>query len=149
MLTPSVVLRLLVAAGLGAAIGLEREYRRKPAGLRTNILIALGSALFTAVSIQLAGAGGTPDRIAAQIVTGVGFLGGGAILRSGKSVLGMTTAATIWVNAAVGMAAGAGLFEMATATAALTLIVLAVLPPIESYFERRAGGESLRDRKPS
>jgi putative Mg2+ transporter-C (MgtC) family protein len=148
MLTPSLVLRLLVAAGLGAAIGLEREYRGKPAGLRTNILIALGSALFTAISIQLAAAGGTPDRIAAQIVTGIGFLGGGAILRSGKSVLGMTTAATIWVNAAVGMAAGAGLFEMATATAALTLIVLAVLPPIESYFERRAGGGSPRDRKP-
>jgi putative Mg2+ transporter-C (MgtC) family protein len=149
MLSSSLVLRLLVAAGLGAAIGLEREYRRKPAGLRTNILIALGSALFTAVSIQLAAAGGTPDRIAAQIVTGVGFLGGGAILRSGKSVLGMTTAATIWVNAAVGMAAGAGQFEMATAATALTLVVLAVLPPIESYFDRRAGAKTPRERKPS
>src|SRR5947199_2963780 len=102
------MLRLLLAAGLGAAIGLEREYRQKPAGLRTNILIALGSALFTTVSIAIASAGGTPDRIAAQIVTGVGFLGGGAILRSGKSVHGMTTAATIWVNAAVGLACGAG-----------------------------------------
>jgi putative Mg2+ transporter-C (MgtC) family protein len=128
---------LLVAAGLGAVIGLEREYRRKPAGLRTNILIALGSALFTLVSIELAAVSGTPDRIAAQVVTGIGFLGGGAILRSGTSVHGMTTAATVWVNAAIGMAAGAGAFAMAAVAAALTLVVLCVLPPIESYFERR------------
>ena len=130
--------RLLLAAGLGAAIGLEREYRGKAAGLRTNILIALGSALFTAVSMTMAGANGS-DRIAAQVVTGVGFLGGGAILRSGRTVHGMTTAATIWVNAAIGMAAGAGQFAIATATTVLTLIVLAVLPPIEAYFERRTG----------
>jgi putative Mg2+ transporter-C (MgtC) family protein len=133
------ILRLLLAAGLGAAIGIEREYRRKPAGLRTNILIAVGSALFTILSIDIARGGGTPDRIAAQIVTGVGFLGGGAILRSGQSVHGMTTAATIWVNAAVGVAAGAGEFALAASATALTLVVLAVLPPIEGYFERRAG----------
>jgi len=132
------VLRLMLAAGLGAAIGLEREYRRKPAGLRTNILIALGSAMFTIISIQL-GHGGTPDRIAAQVVTGMGFLGGGAILRSGNSVHGMTTAATIWVNAAIGMAAGAGEYALAAVVAVITLVVLAVLPPIETYFERRAG----------
>src|SRR5580765_4669060 len=120
--------RLLLAAGLGAAIGLEREYRRKPAGLRTNILIALGSALFTILSIQLAQIGGTPDRIAAQIVTGMGFLGGGAILRSGTGVKGMTTAATIWVNAAIGMAAGAGQYALATMATGITLLVLAVLP---------------------
>jgi putative Mg2+ transporter-C (MgtC) family protein len=144
----ALILRLLVAVGLGAAIGLEREYRRKPAGLRTNILIALGSALFMSLSIQLAGAGGTPDRIAAQIVTGVGFIGGGAILRSGKSIHGMTTAATVWVNAAVGMAAGAGEFAIATAAAALTLIVLAILPPIELYFERRASGDNPHDASP-
>ena len=126
--------RLLLAAGLGAALGLEREYHQKPAGLRTNILIALGSAL-------IGGAGATPDRIAAQIVTGIGFLGGGAILRSGTSVHGMTTAATIWVNAAIGMAVGAGEFTMATMATVLTLIVLAVLAPLESYFERRAGRE--------
>src|SRR5436309_7716316 len=105
------MLRLLLAAGLAAAIGVERELRQKPAGLRTNILIALGSALFVAISIAFGHAGGTPDRIAAQVVTGIGFLGGGAILRSGTSVHGMTTAATIWVNAAVGMAAGAGRSE--------------------------------------
>jgi putative Mg2+ transporter-C (MgtC) family protein len=131
------MLRLLIAAGLGGAIGLEREIHQKPAGLRTNILIAVGSALFTALSIQIAQAGGTPDRISAQIVTGIGFLGAGAILRSEHHVQGMTTAATIWVNSAVGMAAGAGEFLMATVTTAITLIVLAALPPIEAYFERR------------
>src|SRR6267378_1550373 len=83
-MTPAeMMMRLLLAAGLGAAIGLEREYRRKPAGLRTNMLIAIGSALFTMLSFEVARVTGTPDRIAAQIVTGVGFLGGGAILRSG------------------------------------------------------------------
>jgi putative Mg2+ transporter-C (MgtC) family protein len=133
------VWRLLLATGLGAAIGLEREFRRKPAGLRTNILIALGSALFTILSISMAHESGTADRVAAQIVTGIGFLGGGAILRSGNSVHGMTTAATIWVNAAIGVAAGTGQFLLATVTTAVTLVVLAVLPPIEAYFERRAG----------
>jgi len=132
-------LRLFLAAGLGAAIGIEREIRQKPAGLRTNILIALGAALFTILSIEIARTGGTPDRIAAQIVTGIGFLGAGAILRSGRSVHGMTTAATIWVNAAVGMAAGAGSFMIATLATVVTLIVLAVLPPAERYFERRSG----------
>lgn len=130
-------LRLLLAAGLGAAMGLERELRRKPAGLRTNILIGLGSALFTTMSIHI-GAGGTPDRIASQIVTGIGFLGAGAILRSGGSIHGMTTAATIWVNAAVGIAAGAGEYLMATIATAITIVVLAVLGPVENYFERRS-----------
>jgi putative Mg2+ transporter-C (MgtC) family protein len=131
--------RLLLAAGLGAAIGLEREFRRKPAGLRTNILIALGSALFTILSLQIAAAGGTPDRIAAQIVTGIGFLGAGAIMRSGESVHGMTTAATIWVNAAIGMAAGAGEFGTAASATLVTLIVLVILPPVETYFDNRFG----------
>ncbi len=138
------MLRLVLAAVLGAAIGIERELRQKPAGLRTNILIALGSALFTVVSIDIARryTGGTPDRVAAQVVTGIGFLGGGAILRSGTNVRGMTTAATIWVNAAIGMAAGSGAFALATAATGITLVVLAVLPPIESFFERRAGLDS-------
>src|ERR1700730_13227803 len=96
MPTGDVLLRLLLAAGLGAAIGVERELRQKPAGLRTNILIALGSALLTMTSVEIGHGGGTPDRIAAQIVTGIGFLGGGAILRSGETIHGMTTAATIW-----------------------------------------------------
>lgn len=139
MLPADLAWRLLLAAGLGAAVGLEREYRQKPAGLRTNILIALGSALFTILSISMGHESGTADRITAQIVTGIGFLGGGAILRSGNTVHGMTTAATIWVNAAIGVAAGMGQYALATATAVLTLVVLGILPPIEAYFERRAG----------
>jgi putative Mg2+ transporter-C (MgtC) family protein len=135
-------LRLLLAAALGATIGLEREVRRKPAGLRTNMLIALGAALFTTLSLELTSAGGTPDRIAAQVVTGIGFVGAGAILRSGRSVHGMTTAATIWVNAAIGMAAGAGKYGIAAMATLVTLVVLAVLGPIERFFERRAGNGS-------
>lgn len=137
-MSPSVLtMRLLLAAGLGAAIGIERELRGKPAGLRTNILIAVGAALFTTISLQLGSAGATPDRIAAQIVTGIGFLGAGAILRSGEGIKGMTTAATIWVNAAVGMGAGAGEYVMASVATAITLVVLAALQPLENYFERR------------
>jgi putative Mg2+ transporter-C (MgtC) family protein len=132
------VWRLLLAAGLGAVLGLEREYRQKPAGLRTNILIAVGSALFTIVSLKLAPVG-DQSRVAGQIVTGIGFLGGGAIMRYRDTVHGMTTAATIWVNAAIGIAAGAGQFAIATFAATVTLAVLVVLPPIEIYFERRAG----------
>src|SRR4029077_18655749 len=90
MSSVDVTLRLLLAAGLGAAVGLEREYRQKPAGLRTNILIAVGAAPFTTVSLTFGGANGSSDRIAAQIVTGIGFLGGGAILSNGTSVTGMT-----------------------------------------------------------
>jgi len=133
------VWRLLLAAGLGAALGVEREYRQKPAGLRTNILIAVGSALFTIMSASMAQGGADPGRIAAQIVTGIGFLGGGAIMRNRDTVHGMTTAATIWVNAAIGVAAGSGQYALATFAAALTLVVLVVLPPIETHFERRAG----------
>ena len=133
------IVRLSLAAGLGAAIGVERELRQKAAGLRTNMLIALGSAVFTVVSLELARTGGTPDRIAAQIVTGIGFLGAGSILRSGRSIHGMTTAATIWVNASVGMAAGAGLYTVAIAGTIITLIVLALLPYLEHRLDRYAG----------
>jgi putative Mg2+ transporter-C (MgtC) family protein len=148
MLSADLVWRLLLAAGLGAAVGLEREYRQKPAGLRTNILIAVGAALFTILSLEMTKGIGDTSRVAGQIVTGIGFLGGGAILRSGDSIHGMTTAATIWVNAAIGVAAGTGQFALAAFATALTLIVLAVLPPIETYFERR-GGWADRHRPPT
>jgi|SRR3954466_9979640 putative Mg2+ transporter-C (MgtC) family protein len=135
----ALLVRVLVAAGLAAAIGVEREFHQKPAGLRTNMLIGMGSALFMILSIETTRSfGGAADRIAAQIVTGIGFLGAGAIMRSGHNVHGMTTAATIWVNAAIGMAAGAGAFGLALGVTVVTLIVLAVLPPIEEFFERRA-----------
>ena len=138
-----VFLRLALAAGLGGAIGLEREFRRKPAGLRTNMLIALGSALFSILSVELGTAAGSPDRVAAQVVTGIGFLGAGAILRSGENVHGLTTAATIWVNAAIGMAAGLGAYAAAAGGATLTLVVLALLPFMERLFENR--GEAHRE----
>jgi putative Mg2+ transporter-C (MgtC) family protein len=129
--------RLVAAAGLGAAIGLEREWRQKEAGLRTNTLIALGSALFTVMSIELSRDGGDPGRVAAQIVTGIGFLGGGAILHTKGSVSGLTTAATIWVNAAIGVAAGAGYLTIAATATAVTLVVLTVLNPVDIWLERR------------
>jgi putative Mg2+ transporter-C (MgtC) family protein len=101
--------RLVTAAILGGILGFERELRQKSAGLRTNMLIAIGSALFTLMSYELAEAtGADPTRIAAQIVTGIGFLGAGAIMRTEGGVQGLTTAATVWVNAAVGRAAGGG-----------------------------------------
>ena len=140
--------RLLLAAALGAAIGLEREYRQKPAGLRTNILIAVGSALFTILSLEATRNTGDPSRVAGQIVTGIGFLGGGAIMRNRNTVHGMTTAATIWVNAAIGIAAGMGQYALAAFTAALTLVVLVLLPPIEIYFERRAGWAERHQPRP-
>jgi putative Mg2+ transporter-C (MgtC) family protein len=131
--------RVALAAVLSAAIGLEREYHQKPAGLRTNMLIGIGSALFTIVSLGFALNGsGSADRVAAQIVTGIGFLGAGAILRSSHSVHGLTTAATIWVNAAIGMTVGAGAYRVAVGTTAMALFVLAALPPIEGFFERWA-----------
>jgi putative Mg2+ transporter-C (MgtC) family protein len=137
---PEALVRLALAAVLGGAVGLEREYRQKPAGLRTNMLIALGSALFSILSIELGAGTGSPDRIAAQVVTGIGFLGAGAILRSGDHIHGLTTAATIWVNAAIGMAAGLGSYTVATVAAAITLVVLALLPWMEKFVENWRGG---------
>jgi putative Mg2+ transporter-C (MgtC) family protein len=146
MTTPDVELvqRLLLAAALGAALGIERELRQKSAGLRTNILIAVGSALFTIMSIELAHEAGTdPTRIAAQIVTGIGFLGAGAIMRTGGGVQGLTTAATVWVNAAVGVAAGGGRYHLALIATGVTLSVLLVLAPIEHVIERFSARKGL------
>jgi len=127
------LLRLALAAVLGGLIGVERELREREAGLRTHLLVALGSALFTIVGAYgfhafLASGQpvvrADPTRIAAQIVTGIGFLGAGAIIRQGMSVRGLTTAATLWVVAAVGLAAGAGYYSAAVITTALVLIAL-------------------------
>src|SRR5918993_615000 len=130
--------RLLLSAFLGATLGLEREFRQKYAGLRTNSLIAIGSTLFTVMSIDLSwGSGGDPTRVAAQIVTGIGFLGAGAIMRTGADVRGLTTAATIWVNAAIGVAVGGGEYKLALIATAVTLLVLVVLNPVERWLDRR------------
>lgn len=126
---------LVLAIVLGGAIGLEREVRGKAAGLRTNILICVGATLFTHLSITLAGFQGDPSRIAAQIVTGVGFIGAGTILHARGHISGLTSAATIWLVAAIGVAIGAGApFEAAGATL-LVVLVLAVLGRLEKFLK--------------
>jgi putative Mg2+ transporter-C (MgtC) family protein len=128
-----ILVRVVLAAGLGGAIGLERELREREAGLRTHMLVSVGAALFTMVSAYAwtdwrfsteAGLVFDPTRIAAQVVTGIGFLGAGAIIRQGLSVRGLTTAATLWVVAAIGMATGAGYYTAAVITTVLVLFSL-------------------------
>ncbi len=115
--------RLVVALLLGGVIGWERELARMPAGFRTHALVSLGSATFTVISAYaFTGPGSDPTRIAAQVVSGIGFLGGGAILHYGGTVRGLTTAASLWSVAAVGMAAGAGLYVVAALGAVLVII---------------------------
>lgn len=129
---------LVLAVLLGGAIGLERELRAKAAGLRTNILICLGATLFTHLSIHIAGPSGDPGRLAAQVVTGIGFLGAGTILHTRGAIAGLTSAATIWLVAAIGVAIGVGAtFEAAGATL-LTLLVLRGLGALESILQRQS-----------
>ena len=135
---PEILLRLALAAGLTGAIGLERELRERSAGLRTHMLVGVGSALFTIVSAyawsDFAFGGGLtfdPTRIAAQIVTGIGFLGAGAIIRQGFSIRGLTTAAGLWVVAAIGMAAGAGYYSAALIGTGVVLVALGPLRWLE------------------
>lgn len=140
------VLRLLMAAVLAGAIGLEREIRDQPAGFRTHMLVALGACLFAVVSaygwvpfveenpnVQIRV---DPTRIAAQIVTGIGFLGAGAILRSGMSVRGLTTAASLWVVAAIGTAVGLGAYVLGSATTVVALLTLLLLRPLRTRLVR-------------
>lgn len=125
------VLRLLLAATLGAIIGFQRERAGKAAGLRTHILICVGAALFTVASLYGFGFGIDPSRVAAGIVTGIGFLGAGAILhRQGGIVEGLTTAATIWAVAGIGLAVGAGLYLVSAVTMVIILAVLFLPHPI-------------------
>ncbi|MEP6909277.1 MAG: MgtC/SapB family protein [Actinomycetota bacterium] len=146
-----VLLRIVMAGVLGGAIGIEREIRERQAGLRTHVLVAVGAALFTLVSAygwhdfhfsQASGVTYDPTRIAAQIVTGIGFLGAGAIIRQGISVRGLTTAASLWVVAAIGIAAGAGYYSGAVIT---TVVVLVSLWPLRilayKVIERIRPGE--------
>lgn len=130
---------LSVAIVLGAAVGLERELRGKAAGLRTNVLICVGSTLFTWLSIEVAGPYGDPGRIAAQIVTGVGFIGAGTILHSRGHISGLTSAATIWLVAAIGVAVGAGAILEAAGATLLVLLVLGLLRPLEKYLTSYGG----------
>lgn len=137
-------IRLLLAAALGAAIGFEREIHSHPAGMRTHLLVALGSGAFSVLSIYFfvspAAPNGSlptdPSRIAAQIVSGIGFLGAGAIIKYGTSVRGLTTAASLWATAAVGMAAGAGALLVALVTTALIVFSLGPLNWVITRFQR-------------
>jgi putative Mg2+ transporter-C (MgtC) family protein len=144
------VLRLLLAAGLAGALGVERELHEQPAGFRTHMLVGVGSALFAVISAfgfqAIAGLGPSHEvradvtRVASQIVVGIGFLGGGAIIKYGATVRGLTTAASLWVTAAVGTAAGIGMLAIASATTGIALLALAALRPIRVAIRRYAGG---------
>src|SRR5581483_4212245 len=143
---PHVLLRLAVAAGLGGAIGFERELRERQAGLRTHLVVSVGSALFTIVSAygfrEFLVSGGSvvradPTRIAAQIVSGIGFLGAGAIIRQGLSVRGLTTAATLWLVAGIGMASGAGYYDGAVIATLGALITLGPMRTVAYKVVRR------------
>ena len=132
------LLRCGIAALCGAMIGLERELKQKPAGFRTNILICVGSAMYMGIGVLLIGqtslSGVDPTRIAAQVVTGIGFLGAGCIIQQGARITGLTSAATIWVVAAIGLIAGVGFPLLALISALMVLGTLAVLGPIEERF---------------
>ena len=134
-----IILKILLAAMLGGIIGLERELSHKEAGLRTNILIAIGSTLITVLSFKIAATapGADPARLTAQIVTGIGFLGAGAIIQARFAVHGLTTAATIWTVAAIGIAVGSGYYLLAFLVAVLVLIVLTVFKFLLAYIEKQ------------
>jgi putative Mg2+ transporter-C (MgtC) family protein len=148
--TAEALLRLLVAAGLGGAIGLERELRDHEAGFRTHLLVGLGACVFTLVGVYAwadmrlgnqIGVVVDPSRVASYVVSGIGFLGAGAIIRQGLSVRGLTTAATLWVVAAIGMACGAGYYSVAVGAAALVLVSLGPLKLISTRLVARVRPE--------
>jgi putative Mg2+ transporter-C (MgtC) family protein len=147
--TWEILVRLAAAAALGGVIGIERELREREAGFRTHMLVAMGAALFTLVSAyawgdfafsQASGVTFDPTRIAAQIVTGIGFIGAGAIIRQGLSVRGLTTAATLWLVAAIGMACGAGFYWAAVIATVISLVSLGPLRVVS----RRVGDRTHR-----
>ncbi len=128
--------RLALAAGLGGVVGTERELADQPAGLRTHMLLSLGACLFTVISAYAFGGSADPSRLAAQIVTGIGFLGGGAILRHGASIRGLTTAASIWATCALGVAVGVGRYALSVGATVLVLATLGVLRVLRNQLRR-------------
>ena len=140
MPTSQLILRLGIATLITAVIGLEREARGHPAGIRTHSLVGLGSALFTiagAYGFHAAGQTDSPSRVAAQVVVGIGFLGAGTIIRHGSSVHGLTTAASLWVAAAIGVSIGAGLIRLTLVAAAMVLVLLVMGHFTDRYFESK------------
>jgi putative Mg2+ transporter-C (MgtC) family protein len=140
-----VLIRILIASVLGGVVGVERELRDQPAGFRTHILVALGACLFTLVGAfgfqgltgdqPVAAVNADVTRVASQVVVGIGFLGGGTILRHGATVRGLTTAASLWVTAAIGLAIGMGFYLGATATTLIAVVALAGLKPVEKRLK--------------
>jgi putative Mg2+ transporter-C (MgtC) family protein len=132
---PEEVIRLLLALLIGGLIGAEREYRHRAAGLRTIMFICAGAALFTMISLKLGGET-SPTRIAAHVVTGVGFLCAGVIMQQGAQLIGLTTAATIWLAASLGMAVGGGYYLLSIIGVAVVLVILLAFPKIEEWIYR-------------
>lgn len=139
-------IRLLIALLLGAAIGLERQWRHKMAGIKTNALVSLGSALFILLSYKITDDNSSAARIAAQIVTGIGFLGAGAIMKEGFSVSGLNTAATIWCSGAVGCLAGLGFWYEASIGTFFVIVSHLLLKPVENKIEKRIGNNHENSR---
>lgn len=135
METAEFIIRMLVATGVGAAVGLERQINNKSAGLRTNTLVALGSCVFVLISVRLLSEGGDPTRIIGQVVTGIGFLGAVVILHRGANVQGLTTAATIWCSASLGCLAGLGYFFEAAIAALLIIIINFAFKKADKWFD--------------
>jgi len=137
------VIKLLLAVLIGGLIGAEREFRDKAAGLRTIMLICVGATLFTMFSLKLGGKD-DPARVAANVVSGVGFLGAGAILRDRRQVIGLTTAATIWLAAALGVGIGSGEFVVAAVSAGITFLILWGFPHVEGWIDARRESRTYR-----
>ena len=140
-----IFIRILVAAALGAAIGFERQRSHKSAGLRTNALVGMGAALLTIISLSFDSAGADPSRIISNIIVGIGFIGGGVIIREEGKVSGITTAATLWVVAAIGIAVGMGFYREAVFSVAVVYFILTVLWLIERKVSQKILYPSLRE----
>jgi putative Mg2+ transporter-C (MgtC) family protein len=143
-------IRLLVALFAGVLIGIEREWKKKPAGIRTNTMVSTGAALFVLLAFKIAEEAGLQTdvgRVIGQVVTGIGFLGAGIIFKDGGDIHGLTTAATIWCSAAIGCIAGAGYFVEAAIGTAAIIFVNFLLNPLDKWLEKRAKGKDGKEPK--
>jgi putative Mg2+ transporter-C (MgtC) family protein len=141
-------IRILIAVICGLAIGFERQFRHKDAGLRTNTLVALGAAIFTLLSSELTEKSGDVTRIIGQVVTGIGFIGAGVIFKAGRNVHGLSSAATIWCSAAIGCLAAAGFTWNAFICTGLILFINIVLLPIDQWLRNRGNDHPTMDENP-
>jgi putative Mg2+ transporter-C (MgtC) family protein len=143
-ITYDIAFRVLLAVGCGALIGLERQWRSRTAGVRTNALVSLGAALFVVMgAFSFHGPGADPTRVAAQVVSGIGFLGAGVIMKQGASISGLNTAATLWASAAIGALAGGGLYVVAAGGTLIIMLANTLLRPLGRLLDRRTGSAGL------